>query len=85
MHSHSTLNLNIVVIEIVILSLYWADIVMEVYHKMSWNVGWRLKFPLLFQLKVTIITLLTVDSLVYYSLYQEYPIRLFRILRPCTQ
>jgi hypothetical protein len=26
---------------------------------------------------------LTIDSIVYYSLYSTYPVRLFRILRPC--
>ena len=78
------MNITIVVMEGVILALFWIDIGMEIYHKQFWKVEWKLKFSLLFQMKLAIISLLTVDSLVYYPLYKSYPVRLFRITRPCT-
>lgn len=66
-----------------ILFLYWADIVMEIYHKYYWKAQQGTKFPILFQVKVILISAMTIDALVYYPLYKTYPVRLFRILRPC--
>ena len=56
---------------------------MEIYHKCSWKTQQIVKFPLLFQVKVMLISAMTIDALVYYPLYKTYPVRLFRILRPC--
>jgi hypothetical protein len=45
MHKNSKLNITVVVLEGIITTLYWLDIIFEIYHKYSWKVSWKFKFP----------------------------------------
>lgn len=83
-HTHQTIKVPIITMEIIILFLYWMDIVMETYHKWHWKANRKTKYPILFQVKITLIIMMTVDVLIYYPLYYTCPVRIFRIFRTCN-
>lgn len=74
---------SVIAIEAVCLSFFWLDILMEVIHKSSWKVTFSKKFPTRFWVKITMHILFLVDVIVYYVHLNRFPLRLFRILRPC--
>jgi hypothetical protein len=82
-HTHESIKIPILVMEVIILVLYWMDIAMEIFHKWSWKANINTKYPILFRVKTTLIGMMTVDCIIYYPLYYIYPVRIFRICRPC--
>jgi len=78
------LNSTIAGLDNSILILLVLDLLFELVHKNSWNTSFSKKYPFLFWAKVVVISLLIIDNTVFYSLYTTFPLRPFRVLRPCN-
>lgn len=67
-----------------ILILMVVDAFFEIVHKNSWKASPSKKYPFRFWSKIVILSLLIVDNIAFYTLFNTYPIRPFRMLRACT-
>ena len=71
-------------LEIAFLLVLWADVIFEIYHKTFEVLRISSKFQTRFYIRIILLTLLTMDQIIFLLADTSNPIRPFVVLRACT-